>query len=328
MPRRHPGGRIRALSSVRLPGRPQRPAFETHGPEEAPRLSVLVEVPILLHLGDPGPEIRHFCGLLGKTRYAEHRQHSERGGLHRNHSRATARATFIDVRMCPTLEALGSPADPRPAGPDGPSSWLRMTRASARASLSSLSPPVTESQRRPWILAGGTGARPRGARPRDLEKWKVTSRDPTALAAEVRRPRWNSSPPLGGSQARRCQSQGRAMGARAGVGARSAPRPHKRRAAGAPLFPGTGLGARIAKVKRDMSPVVQLPAVKRRISHRCDRCKTPLFRYSSLDAWWCSRCDSWAESTCGDAACGVCADRPARPSMMLRRALPSRSLSC
>jgi hypothetical protein len=77
-----------------------------------------------------------------------------------------------------------------------------------------------------------------------------------------------------------------------------------------------------------MSPVVQVTAVKRRISHRCDRCKTPLFRYSSLDAWWCSRCDSWAESTCGDAACVVCADRPARPSMMLRRALPSRSVSC
>jgi hypothetical protein len=82
-------------------------------------------------------------------------------------------------------------------------------------------------------------------------------------------------------------------------------------------FPAAGPIARLATFKRDIICVVQLTAVKRRVIHRCDRCKTPLFRYSALDAWWCSRCDTWAESTCGDASCAVCADRPARPSMIL-----------
>jgi len=68
-----------------------------------------------------------------------------------------------------------------------------------------------------------------------------------------------------------------------------------------------------------VTAVVQQTAVKSRINHRCDRCKTPLFCSDPLDAWWCPRCDRWAESTCGDAACSACAARPLRPSMMLRQ---------
>ena len=59
--------------------------------------------------------------------------------------------------------------------------------------------------------------------------------------------------------------------------------------------------------------------MKRRIIHHCDGCKTALLRCDELDAWWCPRCDAWAESTCGDPGCAECAARPERPSMMLRQ---------
>lgn len=61
--------------------------------------------------------------------------------------------------------------------------------------------------------------------------------------------------------------------------------------------------------------------VRRRSIHLCDRCKARLFYTKAIDAWWCSRCDRWAESTCGDPGCRACAARPARPSMLLRRAV-------
>jgi hypothetical protein len=67
------------------------------------------------------------------------------------------------------------------------------------------------------------------------------------------------------------------------------------------------------------SVVQQIEVKRRRVVHLCERCKIPLFRSALLDAWWCPRCDRWAESTCGDAACDACAARPARPSMMFRR---------
>jgi hypothetical protein len=60
-------------------------------------------------------------------------------------------------------------------------------------------------------------------------------------------------------------------------------------------------------------------SAKRRIVHACDRCNTYLFRCATLDAWWCARCDRWAEGTCGDPACFACVARPERPSIMLRR---------
>lgn len=54
----------------------------------------------------------------------------------------------------------------------------------------------------------------------------------------------------------------------------------------------------------------------KRPHHLCERCKTTLFLDVRFDAWWCPRCDSWAEGTCGQSAedCSQCAARPMKPS--------------
>lgn len=47
----------------------------------------------------------------------------------------------------------------------------------------------------------------------------------------------------------------------------------------------------------------------------CERCRRALLIYKKArDAWWCPRCDRWAEDVCGDEACEPCRDRPATPS--------------
>ncbi|MEQ9650595.1 MAG: hypothetical protein RLO52_34160 [Sandaracinaceae bacterium] len=35
-----------------------------------------------------------------------------------------------------------------------------------------------------------------------------------------------------------------------------------------------------------------------------------------FDALFCARCDLWLEDTCEGVTCGLCADRPARPSLV------------
>ncbi len=40
------------------------------------------------------------------------------------------------------------------------------------------------------------------------------------------------------------------------------------------------------------------------------------YDYSArFDVYFCSVCDIWRESKCGDASCGFCASRPEKPSM-------------
>jgi hypothetical protein len=51
--------------------------------------------------------------------------------------------------------------------------------------------------------------------------------------------------------------------------------------------------------------------------HLCTRCKTRLLRDGSFDAYYCPRCDRWAEDTCGDPECEFCSGRPLRPSQRL-----------
>lgn len=58
---------------------------------------------------------------------------------------------------------------------------------------------------------------------------------------------------------------------------------------------------------------------KRKKTHNCPFCRTVLFYNTTFDAWWCPRCDKWAEDKCGDDKCDFCSDRPDHPSQVQRR---------
>lgn len=47
----------------------------------------------------------------------------------------------------------------------------------------------------------------------------------------------------------------------------------------------------------------------------CERCRRALLIYKKArDAYWCPRCDRWAEDVCGAEDCPLCDGRPAKPS--------------
>lgn len=50
---------------------------------------------------------------------------------------------------------------------------------------------------------------------------------------------------------------------------------------------------------------------------KCLHCHGLLIRNGKYDAYWCPRCDRWAEATCGEESCEFCRDRPTRPSEYL-----------
>lgn len=46
----------------------------------------------------------------------------------------------------------------------------------------------------------------------------------------------------------------------------------------------------------------------------CEVCDTILFRNDKHDAYYCPKCDEWAEGNCGEPNCEYCVGRPNKPS--------------
>ena len=49
----------------------------------------------------------------------------------------------------------------------------------------------------------------------------------------------------------------------------------------------------------------------------CLRCGEKQWYSRRYDAFFCPRCDAWAEEACEDSHCEYCAGRPERPSLAL-----------
>lgn len=47
----------------------------------------------------------------------------------------------------------------------------------------------------------------------------------------------------------------------------------------------------------------------------CKECGEELLFNATYDAYYCAKCDEWAEPQCGDDCCDYCRNRPERPSL-------------
>ena len=51
-------------------------------------------------------------------------------------------------------------------------------------------------------------------------------------------------------------------------------------------------------------------------THDCPICKNPKKYFALYDCYFCSVCNIWLESKCGDTECDYCQDRPQKPNVI------------